>query len=748
MESYPQHQGNNTQTTKIHQQQQQQHLMYQQYHKQQQNQQNQHQLHHQNYQQNHYAATAAAAEAPQHSNRHEHHHQPQSAAVPPPQPQPQHHHHQNQNQNIHLQHHHQQLQQKMSTPMVASIPCDKECCMPPKKHQLAPSTIPINHQQAYNNNVKPAVTSQQVPLEMKCDCKECCDIAATTTTNMLQKAPMLPTIEANKPTSTQPLPHQISYETKGYCDCPSCHQLCNQQQPSQPNLIKSSPNNLAKPKVTPNRFIISPNSSFSPIINNSTNTNNNNINNNNMSNNNYSSPVSGSHFYSLAPTNYYYSNNQSNKETSQKLNEPTLNLAPYAQQPPCACSDCMRTSYDMQQQHQHQHQPQKQQHQHLSESAQNAYKNAQMHHRPVTKQPFVDTSQINKSKSANSVRLSKTSSPQPLLDHHSTVTLMANEYSNTVHQITKQKNIMVPQISPVAPVDNTIKYNQKRKQQPNSGESAQKPTPQATQSTTNMNYFIQQLKEQDQTTNRPPTKKPKPALELTPNVEKATSMVCLAVNNKPIRNRKGEQSGEEDEIELGEVVSIEKLKNNSASELINFDKPSLDLVMNSQLYSHQQHQNSPSPQQNEAPVAIPRKMLPIVTTRILDWLEKSVEFTVGLIKKQEISSCEKVFGLLARAWPKMLLVYMIENCFEFYIVTDMNHSMSMSNDKPFEEVNLPRESDASLLTYTISKGYSFGLNSKEYDLLRELILYHEGTCYFELCLEVIDKFQFLFYNKN
>lgn len=55
------------------------------------------------------------------------------------------------------------------------------------------------------------------------------------------------------------VPNSYDNKSGGYCDCPSCqHQLA---------LIKSSRNNsIMKPKVTPNRLIISPNSSFSPVV--------------------------------------------------------------------------------------------------------------------------------------------------------------------------------------------------------------------------------------------------------------------------------------------------------------------------------------------------------------------------------------------------------------------------------------------------------------------------------------------------
>lgn len=54
-------------------------------------------------------------------------------------------------------------------------------------------------------------------------------------------------------------PYDKSPISNSYCDCAECqHQL---------NLIKSSRNNnVIKPKVTPNRLIISPNSSFSPVV--------------------------------------------------------------------------------------------------------------------------------------------------------------------------------------------------------------------------------------------------------------------------------------------------------------------------------------------------------------------------------------------------------------------------------------------------------------------------------------------------
>ena len=224
----------------------------------------------------------------------------------------------------------------------------------------------------------------------------------------------------------------------------------------------------------------------------------------------------------------------------------------------------------------------------------------------------------------------------------------------------------------------------------------------------------------------------------------ATSVVCLGLNGK-----NGEDDDDND-IELGEVVSIDKIKNNAEfkqlahqidGELENSSKPVEASAM--------------TLSDDDVPVIIPKKILPMVTPRIIDWLEKCVELVHRTSIKTSIDLNE-LFGLLVRAWPKLLLVFMIENSFEFFVSKDynqlartnggaeQNHSAAEIGDRAVSNVNrLPKEKDAVKLHSIISKGNCLYLKAQEYDELREIILLKEGEY-----LVLIRVVNFLIENSN
>ncbi len=188
-----------------------------------------------------------------------------------------------------------------------------------------------------------------------------------------------------------------------------------------------------------------------------------------------------------------------------------------------------------------------------------------------------------------------------------------------------------------------------------------------------------------------------------------TSIVCLSVNNN--------LSDDENDFELGEVIKIDKLKNTANVEILeNSTSPKIitDIVS-----------------LEEMPVQLSKKILPIVTARIHDWLERCVDFSNGIKQKTQLNS-NQIFELLNKAWPKLLLVYMIENSFDF-CVTKMNNCNNKSEKDMNSSINaskLPKEKDAVQLINLINKGYSFNLSSVEFDLLREIILFKEGLSIF------------------
>lgn len=209
----------------------------------------------------------------------------------------------------------------------------------------------------------------------------------------------------------------------------------------------------------------------------------------------------------------------------------------------------------------------------------------------------------------------------------------------------------------------------------------------------------------------PAAAKTKPPTE-TDNIKavptaKGTSIVCLSAD-------------ETNDFELGEVVQMDKLKNATNVEI---------------LHNESLLKTSDTPTDRDIPVTVSKKMLPIVMPKILDWLDKCVEFTFRIKSRTKINF-NSIMDLLNKAWPRLLLVYMIENSFDFCVTKDINHQTNNSNSESSTDLNnnsqsvneLPREKDANQLHSIISKGYGFNLNSQEFDLLRELILFREGLC--------------------
>ncbi|CAF0928871.1 unnamed protein product [Brachionus calyciflorus] len=137
---------------------------------------------------------------------------------------------------------------------------------------------------------------------------------------------------------------------------------------------------------------------------------------------------------------------------------------------------------------------------------------------------------------------------------------------------------------------------------------------------------------------------------------------------------------------------------------------------------------------SEPSVIISKKMMPIITKRTTDWLEKSVEFTFNLSAKTGIS-LDKLYKILCNSWSKILLVYMIEYNLEFYVTPDYSSETS-------ESVNLPKEKEASQLMEVISKGFQeLSLETNEYDLLREIVMFSENSEFSENYVEANTKLQ-------
>lgn len=432
-------------------------------------------------------------------------------------------------------------------PHATSQYCDKECC---------------SHLSKLNSH--PATTAHY------CDCKECNELVYMT----------------NKP-------------RKPYCDCPQCNAaIAKETKQNLPLLVTPTP---IMPNPSVNRFMISSNSSFSPI--------------------GHTNPPSP--HYLPYPPNTKQKNFPIRKDIPYRQPIPNPYSLP-SNQAYCPCADCLKSNF--------------------------------MHTTPrhLSKHP----GQV--SLTSNPVQLA---SEYPDLNNNSQNIIKQKNtfYSEDANDLNKfKRKLDEPQMH----LQQQLKENEMLEGQINYKKNRL------------INYandtYLYQQQQQQQSSHVYPPKVVQPLVRQTSNLNLS----------KPT----------DDDLELGEVVSIEKLAKNTESEC-------------------------------DPPVTIPKKLLPIVTTRIHDWLERSVEFSHRISLKTSIPM-EKIFSLLIGAWPKLLLVYMMENSFDFYVTKDTNTAQYETNSSA--NINLPKEKDADQLHNIIKKGNEFSLDTQEYDLLREIILFNEG----------------------
>lgn len=138
-----------------------------------------------------------------------------------------------------------------------------------------------------------------------------------------------------------------------------------------------------------------------------------------------------------------------------------------------------------------------------------------------------------------------------------------------------------------------------------------------------------------------------------------------------------------------------------------------------------------------------------MTPRIQEWLEKCAEFVneTSLTKSNKMDLA-KLLRLLDITWPRLLITFMIENNFSFFVTKD-SHQMarmqtklaeidSLATDQVKEKArlememltineSLPKEKDIVLLHNIILKGNEFNFTSRQFDELRRLILFKEGS---------------------
>ncbi len=146
--------------------------------------------------------------------------------------------------------------------------------------------------------------------------------------------------------------------------------------------------------------------------------------------------------------------------------------------------------------------------------------------------------------------------------------------------------------------------------------------------------------------------------------------------------------------------------------------------------------NSPTEDTEDTPVTISKKMMLVVTPRINDWLQRSTEFAYKLYLKTPKIDLPAMFSFLAKTWPRLLILYMIENNFDFCVtkenkpVVRADHT-DFVNGKSKPDATASRNHEvkakyATQLHHVILKGNEFGLTPAQYECLRELALFHEA----------------------
>ena len=124
----------------------------------------------------------------------------------------------------------------------------------------------------------------------------------------------------------------------------------------------------------------------------------------------------------------------------------------------------------------------------------------------------------------------------------------------------------------------------------------------------------------------------------------------------------------------------------------------------------------------------------MVSAKIHDWLDKCIQFAQNIASMYHATgiSPERIEELLACAWPRLLITYMMEHSFDFCVarVSPQEHSHLKDcvdeRERRREALSMPRKRDATHLLQLIAKGHSLSLSSEAYDYIREIILFKES----------------------
>jgi hypothetical protein len=464
---------------------------------------------------------------------------------------------------------------------------------------------------------------------------------------------------------------------------PSSSASPSSSSPSSSSASTSSPPNSSSqqpiiPKITKNKFIISPNSSFTPVSNNS--------------------------------------NGLSSIPPQQKLPQ----VPPTATQQPCNCIDCIKASMLNKQQ---------QQQNGMVNMMNYAAQPPQQIPQQSLHRDFVPSS-IPPSNPAN-LKLMQ----NQMFNHNNNKNKMVPQISSppphqTPQNIKQQQSVNYPgltkKLPPPPPPPLSVNYGGPGPQ--NGTVVDQAAIAEFLQSKQYKNYLQQQSNNKKQKIDHNHQNMTKNTVKPAP---KATTTATTSTTTQ--------ENGLSEEIELGEVVNIEKIKNNNH----NCSSSSITSLT-----------PSPSPidaaaETSTITVRISNKLLPIVSSRVCDWLEKCVEFSINSALKRNLSM-KKTYELLLRgAWPRLLLFFMIENNFDFCVTKTVHNtqqssgSAALSSDDDKLSIddatssgskNVNASSSSSSLSYSptemevaqIKALISAGVIMPDSDEIKEVILFKEG----------------------
>lgn len=123
------------------------------------------------------------------------------------------------------------------------------------------------------------------------------------------------------------------------------------------------------------------------------------------------------------------------------------------------------------------------------------------------------------------------------------------------------------------------------------------------------------------------------------------------------------------------------------------------------------------------PVALAKKNMYPVGSRVSDWLVKIIQFAKSIPEFVNLSHNDKV-TLILNSWTRLLLLYMSESNFQF-AVTPI-HSEQQSEESEDPPPSQPTMKSVENLQSFIRKCQTMNLDQKEYAFLRMAVLFNSG----------------------